>query len=244
MSASIPSARMRFYPLIAIVLVAFIVIGFSRTYYLRFLSDLPPMRAVLQLHGLIFTAWLALFVAQTQLIAAHRVDLHRNLGVVGVFLSLVIVATSVMAMLAAAATPRVSQLGLTSPQASIVPVVAITQFAVLVTAGVAMRRRASLHKRFMLLAMIGVLGPPTARLIGLFAMRKYFLLIQMTVVALFVTCCLVYDWRKNRVVHPVFAIGGVVLVLLWPLRYAVARSEMWQPIGQWFAKVGQHLLEY
>jgi hypothetical protein len=29
--------------------------------------------------------------------------------------------------------------------------------------------------------------------------------------------------------------------MLWPLRYAVARSEMWQPIGQWFAEVGQVL---
>jgi hypothetical protein len=46
----------------------------------------------------------------------------------------------------------------------------------------------------------------------------------------------------NRVVHPVFAIGGVVLVLFWPLRYAIGRSEAWQPIGQWFAEVGKHLL--
>jgi hypothetical protein len=241
-SAIIPSARMRFYPLIAIVLVAFIIIGFSRTYYLRWLSDLPSMQAVLQLHGLVFTAWLALFVTQTQLIAAHRVDLHMKLGVVGVLLTLVVVATGVAAMFAAAATPRVTQLGLTSPQASIVPLVAITQFAVLVTAGVAFRRRASLHKRLMLLAMISVLGPPTARLIGLLDVRQYALLIQMSVIAVFVTVCLVYDWRKNRVVHPAFAIGGVVLVLLWPLRYVVARSEMWQPIGQWIAEVGQYLV--
>ena len=92
--------------------------------------------------------------------------------------------------------------------------------------------------------MIGVLGPPTARLVALLAVCKDFLVIQMSVVAVFVACCLAYDWRKNRVVHSVFAIGGVVLVLLWPLRYAVARSEMWQPIGQWFAEVGKHLLEY
>ena len=242
MSAIIPSARLRFYPLIAIVLVAFIIIGFSRTYYLRFLSDLPPMKVALQLHGLVFTAWLALFVAQTQLIAAHRVDLHKKLGIVGVFLSLAVVATSVMAMLVAAATPRLNQLGLTSPQASIIPVVAITQFVVLVTAGIALRRRASLHRRFMLLAVISVLSPASARLTALLALREYMLLIQMSVIAVFVTVCLVYDWRKNRVVHPVFAIGGVVLVLLWPVRYAVARSEMWQPIGQWFAEAGRHLV--
>ena len=91
MSAILPNARLRFYPLIAIALTAFIFIGFSRTYYLRFLFDLPPIRKVMFLHGLAFTAWLALFIAQTQLIASHRVDLHRKLGVVGVLLALAVV---------------------------------------------------------------------------------------------------------------------------------------------------------
>jgi hypothetical protein len=57
----------------------------------------------------------------------------------------------------------------------------------------------------------------------------------------FVFVCLVYDWRKSRVVHPVFAIGGVALVVLWPLRYLIARSAPWQPIGNWIAEVGGHL---
>jgi hypothetical protein len=242
MSTIAPATGKRFYPLIAVTLVVFTIIGFSRTYYLRFLSDLPPMKAVLQLHGLVFTAWLALFITQTRLIGASRADLHMKLGVAGIFLALAVVATGVMSMLVGAATPRVSQLGLSSPQASIVPLVAITQFAVLVTAGLAWRRRASLHKRFMLLAMISVLGPPTARLIGLLALGKYFLWIQVSVIAAFVTCCLVYDWRKNRVVHPVFAMGGVLLILLWPVRYAIARSDTWQPIGEWFAQMGKYLV--
>jgi hypothetical protein len=242
MSAIVPSAGRRFYPLIAIALVVFIVIGFSRTYYLRFLFDRPPLQAVLQLHALVFTAWLALFVAQTQLVAARRVDLHMKLGVAGIVLAGVVVATGVLAMFVAAATPRVNLLGQTAAQASIVPLVSVLQFAVLVTAGLVWRRRAVLHKRLMLLAMISVLGPPTARLIGLLALREYSLLIQMSVLAVFVGCCLVHDWRKNRVVHPVFAIGGVVLVLLWPLRFAVGSSEAWQPIGEWIAEVGKHLL--
>lgn len=242
MPAIIPSARLRFYPLLAIALVTFIVIGFSRTFYLRFLSDLPPMRAVMQVHGLVFTAWLALFVAQTQLIAAQRVDLHRKLGVAGILLALAVVATSILAMLVAAATPRINQIGLTAPQASILPVVAITQFVVLLTAGVALRHRASLHRRLMMLAMISVLAPPTARLIALLDLRQHFLLLQMSVVAVFVTICLVHDWRNHRILHPVFATGGIVLVSMWPLRYVIARSEMWQPIGGWFATVGRQLI--
>ena len=242
MSAIIPNPRLRFYPLVAIVLVAFMVIGFTRTFYLRFLFDLPPMRTVMQLHGLVFTAWLALFVAQTQLIAAHRVDLHRKLGIAGVFLALVVVTFGLASIFVSAATPRLNLLGLTAPQASIIPLVSISAFAILLTAGVALRRRAGLHKRFMLLAMISVVSPATARLIGLLALREYAMTIQMIVITAFVACCLVYDWRKNRVVHPVFTVGGVFLVLLWPVRYAVARSEMWQPVGEWFAEVGRHLL--
>lgn len=240
MSAVHPT-RSRFHALIAIVLTAFVVIGFSRTYYLRFLSDRPPLHLILHIHGLVFTAWLALFVTQTRLIAARRADLHMKLGVGGAFLALLVVATGVLATFVGAAVPRMTQLGVTTAQASIVPVVSILPFAILVTAGVALRHRASLHKRFMLLAMISVLGPPTARLIAMLGGRPYALVIQMSVIAAFVTACLVHDWRKNRVVHPVFAIGGFVLVLLWPLRQAVARSEAWRPIGEWIAEVGRLL---
>jgi hypothetical protein len=241
MSAVVPRARLQFYPLIAILLVAFVVVAFSRTYYLRFLSDRPPLQAILQVHGVVFTAWLALFVAQTQLVAARHIDLHMKLGVAGIVLAVLVVATGLASMFVGAAVPRMTQLGLTTAQASIVPLVSILPFAAFVTAGVAWRRRASLHKRLMLLAMISVLGPPTARMIAWLGGREYALLIQMSVIAVFVTVCLAYDWRKSRVVHPVFAIGGVTLVVLWPLRYVIARSAPWQPIGNWIAEVGRHL---
>ena len=111
---------MRFYPLIAIALVTFIIIGFSRTYYLRFVSDLPPMKAVLQLHGLVFTAWLALFITQTQLIAAHRFDLHMKLGMAGIGLAVLIVLIGLATVFGAAASSRIHTSGLTSPQFSFV----------------------------------------------------------------------------------------------------------------------------
>ncbi|HEV7609001.1 MAG TPA: hypothetical protein VGO61_16780 [Steroidobacteraceae bacterium] len=242
MSAIVRSTRTSFYPLIAIALVLFIIVGFSRTYYLRFLSGLPPLSVLIHLHGLVFTAWLALFITQTQLIAAHRVDLHMKLGMAGVVLAFFVVTIGVATVFGSAATPRVHSSGLSSPQFSIVGFVTIGTFATLVALGVALRRRASLHKRFMLLAMVGAAGPATGRIIGLIGAGKYALLVQMGVIAAFVMCCLVYDWRRNRVVHPVFAVGGLVMLLLWPLRYAVARSEAWQPIGEWIAKVGKLLV--
>ena len=54
--------RNRFYPLIGIALSVLIVLGFARTYYLRFLYHMPPLKLLVQLHGLVFTAWLVLFL--------------------------------------------------------------------------------------------------------------------------------------------------------------------------------------
>ena len=56
--------------------------------------------------------------------------------------------------------------------------------------------------------------------------------------AFFAGWCLVHDWRRNRVVHPVFLIGGLVVIASWPLRMVIARSEWYQPIGDWVARVG------
>lgn len=54
----------------------------------------------------------------------------------------------------------------------------------------------------------------------------------------FITWCLVHDWRRHHIVHPVYAIGGVAIVASWPLRLMVGRSEWYQPIGDWIARIG------
>ncbi len=49
------------------------------------------------MHGAVFTAWLALFIAQTQLVAARRLDLHMRLGVAGIALAVLTVAAGLAA---------------------------------------------------------------------------------------------------------------------------------------------------
>lgn len=65
----------------------------------------------------------------------------------------------------------------------------------------------------MTLAMITVLPPATARLINLFlGPTEHFLLLQTSFTAAFVICCVLYDWFKYRLLHPVYVIGGTLLV--------------------------------
>lgn len=42
---------------------------------------------------------------------------------------------------------------------------------------------------------------------------------------------------KYRIVHPVYAIGGTLLVLSWPLRMWIVRTPEWESVGRWLAGI-------
>ncbi len=228
--------RNRFYFSIALALALLVAIGFMRTFYARPFFDLPPLPTLMQVHGAVFTAWMALFIVQTRLIASHKVQIHRQLGVAGVLLAVGVFAVGMMTAFESSLANRPRAMGLTSPQFVLVPITGITMFAVFVALGIAFRKRAALHKRFMVLAMLAVLGPPVARLMILAGAQDFYLIIQTTVPAVFVGWCLIADWRKNHIVHPVFAIGGGLLVLSWPARVMLARSDGWAMISDWIVR--------
>src|SRR5213593_1389749 len=72
-----------FYTTMAFAILITILVGFSRTFYLRpyyFPERLIPL---LILHGIVFSSWIALFVTQTTLVATKRTRIHMKLGVAG-----------------------------------------------------------------------------------------------------------------------------------------------------------------
>jgi hypothetical protein len=223
--------RSRFYPLIALALAAVIVAGFARTYYLRVFFQVPPITVLLHLHALVFSAWLLLFVTQTRLIARQNYALHMKVGMAGVVLAVLVVIVGYMTAIVGAHVVRPRPMGMGALEFLIFPLTSIVLFAVFVAAAVSLRRKAALHKRFMVLAMIAVLGPPVARLIRFSELGEHFIAIQTVVTAAFVVWALLYDWFKYRMIHPVFAVGGTLLVVLWPLREAAARSDTWLAIA-------------
>jgi hypothetical protein len=225
--------RSRFFAIIALALAAIIVAGFTRTFYLRAFFELPPLTTLVHLHGIVFSAWLVLFVVQTQLIAHHNYRLHQKLGIAGVMLAALVVVVGVATALIAAPDPRMRPMGFTGQQFLIFPLSGIVIFAVCVAAAITLRKRSALHKRLMVLGMIAVLGPPVARLIRLGELGDHFLVVQTSVTAAFVLWALLHDWFKNRIVHPVFAIGGAIVVLVWPLRAAIARTDTWVAMAGW-----------
>src|SRR3954470_23095344 len=90
--------RPRFYLLVTLALVAFVITGFARTYYLRILTDPPHLTTLLHVHAVVFTVWLALFVTQAWLVAAHRMNLHRKLGIASAGFAVVVVTVGVLSV--------------------------------------------------------------------------------------------------------------------------------------------------
>ena len=87
-----------------------------------------------------------------------------------------------------------------------------------VVLGIASRRRGAVHKRYMVLAMIAILSPASARLMAGMGFQQHVKWFVPAMAAAFVIACLIHDWRRYRVVHPVYVIGGALIVASWPWR--------------------------
>lgn len=231
-------ARYRFHAVAVAALAAAVFAGFAKTYYFRAFSGSPPLAQAAHVHGLIATVWIVLHYTQARLVAAHRVDLHRRLG---------IFAAVVAAMLAAQAIPMAignaaaghAPAGRDPLQFLSVPIGTTTMFTLFVGSALALRRSREWHKRLMLLATMTLLVPAMGRLdpqimqpLGLPR-----LVLAPAITVAFVAWACVHDWRRLGRVHPAYIVGGIALVVSMPLRRWIGFTDAWQPIARWLVGI-------
>jgi hypothetical protein len=215
------------------MLVAFV--GFAPTYYLKLFHDAPALSTLVHVHGLVFTSWLLLFFVQTRLVARHRIDLHRRLGVFGAVLALAMTVIGTFTAIAAAAAGHAPN-GIAPLMFLAIPLFAIALFVALVGAGLYARRRNSeVHKRLMLLATISLLSPPIARL-PLESIHQYGVLAVFGLTDLILFTCIAIDTFRHRRLHPAMAWGGLVFLASQPLRLVVAHTQAWQESALWLTR--------
>lgn len=211
------SAERRFYSRMALFLVALVLLGFGPSFYLRGIvpqyprpnPTLPP--AVL-LHGSVFTLWMLAVVAQTQLVAAGRRDVHMKLGVLTVLLAVALI--PIMYLTATWAVARATQPPFTNPLTwTIVPLAVIIPFAIMIWQGWAHRRNPQWHKRAMLgAAILIVAGPSIGRLPIAPPTLPGFTFQFLVGLALFVPL-FVWDRRTQGRVHPATWLGFAMLAI-------------------------------
>ena len=220
-----------FYLGMSAALVITVFAGFAPTYYLRPYFTASPLIPLLHLHGLVFSSWLVLFVIQTSLVAAHRTDIHRRLGIVGGVIAVLMIVIGfttalIRAKQGATPVPDVSPLSFL-----VVPIGDMTVFAILIGAGFYYRRRPDVHKRLMLLATISILAAAIARLP--FAIMKAGPPAFFGLTDVFVLACVAYDLITLRRVHRATALAGLLIIVSQPLRLMLGGTHAWISFAAW-----------
>jgi hypothetical protein len=196
--------------------------------------------------------FLLVFLTQVTLVATGRTAVHRRLGMVGAMLAAVMMvstyALSVETMrrgydlsgdlqrlqfgpslrpdeLRDRASDTAAGLALNVGQ--------ILAFGLFVGAGIWYRRRPDVHKRLMLLAMVGVLtGPPFAHVFGHWpVLTAVTSIVQLPISILLLCVSAIHDRATEGRIHPVSLWGALLLFVWFPVWIAViGPSRMWSEV--------------
>lgn len=213
-------------------LVAYV--GFARSFYLHpFFPDYPaPSEPIFVVHGIFFSSWCVLLVAQAALIGVRRVDLHRRLGMLGAVIAAGMLVLGVYGALVAANRPTGFVAVPVPPlQFLVVPLFDMVLFATFVALALAWRADAQAHKRLMVLATVSLLAAAFARWPLVRPIGNPFLYFGLA--DLFIVALAVWDFRKRGSLHPVTRWGGLAMILSQPLRLALSGTPVWLAFAGW-----------
>lgn len=224
-----PAARARrrwIYPAVATFITAMVLWGFSATYFSPLVAGGLDRPWIVHVHAVVFTGWLALFLAQTALAASGRVRWHRRLGVLGVVHGVLVFVTGIAVTIGTASIYVGAGVWEFEPTAAflLLPLGDMALFAGFFGAGIAARRRPDVHRRLMLAATVAAAYPGFARL-GL--SEPVLLVVWLAPMLAVMLDERLTEGRAHRVTFASTAILAVAFT-----RLILMDTEIWMPIGR------------
>jgi len=221
------------------VLIAFG--GFIPTYWAKLATGTFKGAPILHIHGILFFAWTLFFLAQTSMVATGRTAHHRDWGLAGISLATAMAITVVLAVISSIKAANGIGMGDEARRFAIVPLTGLLLFATFFKLAICNIRRSDLHKRYMLLAMIPLMHASMARLfMTAFAPADakgpppVFVAVPPALcVDLLVVAAIIHDWRKRGRPHPVYLIGGTVLISTQLMIVPVSATPGWMAAVKW-----------
>lgn len=222
------------YPLISLVMIAIIAVGFWESYFGLLLGQGVEKELFIHVHAFVYVSWMALFVTQTTFIATRRTALHRKLGQFGMIWGvLVLVVGTVTAVLRFG---TMTGEGLVEPARQFViwPLLDMVIFAGFFIPAYTYRRQPEIHKRLMVVATTNLIVAAVIRAVGppVSTMHVIFVLLWLSPIII----AMVHDFVRKRLVHPVYIIGVAVLTIS-SFRDIVTSTDAWMTFTQWLASV-------
>jgi hypothetical protein len=221
-----------FFPGMAVVILATVFIGFARSYYLAGVFRAPLPNLLVHVHGAVFSSWIVLLIAQTSLVAAGRVDLHRRLGLLGLVVACLMVILGLMVATDSMARHFApGKVGVSEKAFYAVPIADMAVFATLIYFGFRERFHPSAHKRLMLIATIMITDAAFVRWpvpVGWWDLQAA----QMCCYALLLLLA-GYDLWSTRKIHRATLWGSVFLIVVQQVRTPIGHTALWQSFATW-----------
>ncbi|MFZ0394294.1 MAG: hypothetical protein WCF17_15315 [Terracidiphilus sp.] len=216
------------------MMAALVVWGFSRTVDAGLLQARPPRPALLWFHGALFSAWMALFIAQSSLVRVRRVGLHRALGWFGAALA----ATMVISGLIVSVIMLRFDITVLHRK-SIAPFLSILWcdmviFGACIALAIYFRKRPQYHRRLVFMATCQLMQAAFVRLQYIGAHDLYFPALDVLIVA-GILRDLVVDGRVNKVYLYVFP--AIIVLQSWATYLERVNPGYWQAATQAILKV-------
>lgn len=215
----------RFYRVMGFVLLGLVIAGFGLAAIIRGQNPFD-LALIFHFHGIIYLCWFVLFIVQVSLIGNNKA-LHMKLGK----MSLVIVTLMLV-------TGWLMARGSFERGISPIPGISIQQFmafpffdllGLLVFYGLGLARRfdADFHKRAMLLSLIAIIDPATAR-IGISMGFEPFPLVASV---LLVGAVIWHDRAISNRVHMITWLGFAWIFIRVAFVFGVASSNLWADVA-------------
>lgn len=228
-----------FFSAMALLILITVFVGFARTYFLAGVFRAPLPNLLIHIHGAVFSSWILLLVTQIGLVSAHRVDIHRKLGLVGFGLACVMVVLGELAardMLARGEAPPGFSPGPLVFYA--IPFFGILMFGTLIYFAYRMRSNPSAHKRLILIATIGILDAPTGRPPFTVITARPFM--DSVFIYAFLLLLVAYDLWSLRKVHRATLWGSLFLLIAGQLRVPIGSTGPFLAFAGWMQHLFRH----
>lgn len=230
-----------FFTTITLAMLAVAVAGFLPS-LIHTDGRRAPVSSLAAAHGILFFAWLIIYLVQSRLIATGHLAIHRRVGLAASFVMMLMVPLGYAATVAMvrrgfdlSGDLRIDQ---DPASAATFPFTDILLFSLLAVAALAYRRRPEIHKSLMLFANIVLMGAPLAHFIGhiprLAALPAAIIMIPISA---FLIAAVARDYWLTRKVRPLTLGLATALFLSGPLRAGLlAPSATWHRMVAWLVR--------
>ena len=221
-----------FYLCMSLVLATLVIAGFSRTVNANLFHASPPRPLLLWMHGTAFSMWVAFFIAQSALVRARKVSVHRLLGWFGAAAVMVVLGITTALVMTRFDTVVLHQNDV-EPFLSI-PFVDMLVFGSCIGLAIYWRKKPEYHRRLVFIASCELMDAAIGRFDFVFNHALFFPALDCLILL-----GMARDWVVDKRVHRVYLYALPPLILAQSLAvYA------WKINPGWWRSITQVIMSW